>query len=628
MLQFIRSKAGTFIVKVLFVLLILSFGIWGIGDFLRSTPQDTTVATVGGHKITGDVVQQTVRQQVDRMRQQFGGNFDMEQAKAFGVIDQAIDGLVSQTVLDQEAERLHLVVGDKEVALLIQNEPAFKNAQGQFDRGSFIMRLGQAGYTEKRFVDLLRGEQPRIDLASVAGGTAGTPQTLADLLYRLRNEKRVADWVFLPTNAVKDVPAPDDAALKAYYDKHPEPFTAPEYRGFTAVALTAQDVAADVKIDEAQLKDAYTQRQDEFTKPEKRHLLQMILKDQKAADDAEAQLAQGKDFVKLAQDLTKADPTTVDLGTVTAKDLPDELAAPVFAAKEGEVVKPIQTAFGWHVIKVTGIEAAGGKSFEEVRPQLEADARKEAESDALYALSNKVEDAVAAGADLTAIAQQFKLTPFTVKAADATGKDPDGKPIADFAIAADALMKTVFATAQGQTSGLEQVPNGSFYVARTDSVTAPALKPLDTVKDAVKTAWTEEQRTAKVAEQAKTLADQVKPDQTLATLATAQKLQLSTTKPFIRTSPGNQAGVPAAVVAKLFDAQPGGVATAAAPDGQFVAQLKEIQPADPAADKGSVTALAGQVTQQLGDDMLREFDQALRKLHPVEIHRDRIANLF
>jgi len=628
MLQFIRSKAGTFVVKVLFVLLILSFGIWGIGDFLRSSPQDATVATVGSHKITGDVVQQAVRQQVDRLRQQFGGNFDMDQAKAFGVIDQAVDGLVSQTVLDQEADRLNLAVGDKEVALLIQQEPAFKNAQGQFDRGNFIMRLNQAGYTEKTYVGLLRSEQPRIDLASVAGGTVAAPQALADLLYRLRNEKRVADWVFLPASGVKDIPAPDDAALKAYYDKHPEIFTAPEYRGFTALALTTQDVAADVKIDETQLKDAYNQRQDEFVKPEQRHILQMILKDQQAADDAEAQLAQGKDFVKLAQDLTKADAASVDLGAIAKKDLPTELADPVFDAKAGEVVKPVQTAFGWHVIKVTKIDASAGKSFDEVKPQLEADARKDAESDALYALSNKVEDAVSAGADLTTIAQQFKLTPYVVKAADERGLDPAGKPIADFAIASDALMKTAFATAQGTTSGLEQVPNGSFYLVRTESITAPALKPLDAVTDQVKTAWTNEQRSQKVADQAKALADQVKPDQPLAKLAVAQKLQVSTTKPFIRTNPGNQAGIPGPVVSKLFDLAPGGATTAATPDGEVVAQLKEIQAADPTADKDKVAALTGQLSQQVGDDVLNQFDQALRKLHPVTVQRDKIANLF
>ncbi|GGF15048.1 peptidylprolyl isomerase [Aliidongia dinghuensis] len=628
MLQFIRSKAGSFIVKVLFVLLILSFGIWGIGDFLRQTPQDTTVATVGSHKITGDVVQRTVRQQVERMRQQFGGNFDMEQAKAFGVIDRAVDGLISQTVLDQEAERLNLAVGDKEVGLLIQNEPAFKNAQGQFDRGSFVMRLNQAGYTEQSFVALLRSEQPRIDLATVAGGGAKAPEALADLIYRLRGEKRVADWVFLPSNAVKDIPAPDDAAIKAYYDAHHDAFTAPEYRGFTALALTPADVAGDVKIDEAQLKDEYAKRADEFTKPEKRHLLQMIFKDEKAAQDAEAELAQGKDFVKLAQDLTKADPSATDLGSVTAKQLPQELAGPVFAAKDGEVVKPVQTAFGWHVVKIAGIEPGGGKSFEEVRPQLEAEARHEAESDALYALSNKVEDAIAAGADIPTIAQQFKLKPYTVKTADANGQDPDGKPLPEYTIAADALIKTAFQTSQGQTSGLEQVPNGSFYLVRTDTVTPPTLKPLDTIKEQVKAAWTDDQRAAKVAAQAKALADQVKPDEPLAKLAAAQKLQLSTTKPFIRTAPGNQAGVPASVVAKMFDLKPGGVAAVQAPDGQFVAQLKEIQPVDPAADKAGVDALDGQLTQQIGEDMLSEFDQALRKLHPVVVRRDRIATLF
>jgi hypothetical protein len=154
------------------------------------------------------------------------------------------------------------------------------------------------------------------------------------------------------------------------------------------------------------------------------------------------------------------------------------------------------------------------------------------------------------------------------------------------------------------------------------------LKPLDTVKDEVKTAWSNEQRTQKVAAQAKALADQVKPDQPLAKLAAAQKLQLNTTKPFIRSNPLNQAGIPGPVVAKLFELAPGGVATTEAPDGQIVAQLKEVQPADPVADKDKVAQLSGQIAQQIGDDVLVQFDQALRKLHPVSIQRDRIASLF
>jgi len=81
-------------------------------------------------------------------------------------------------------------------------------------------------------------------------------------------------------------------------------------------------------------------------------------------------------------------------------------------------------------------------------------------------------------------------------------------------------------------------------------------------------------------------------------------------------------------VSKLFDLAPGGVATAATPDGEVVAQLKEIQAADPTADKDKVAALTGQLSQQVGDDVLNQFDQALRKLHPVSIQRDKIANLF
>lgn len=637
MLQFIRSKAGSFVVRLLFVLLIGSFGIWGVGDFLRQTPRDNTLISVGSENFPAARVDSEFRKNLERLRQMANGQLDVDQARALGLVDRTVDQLVSEALFDQEAKRLHVVIGDPQIAAAIAAIPGLAGPDGKIDKFKFAMGLQQARLSEGQFVAQTREDLRRQTVGSVADETPAAPKALLDTLYGIRNEHRIADYVFLPASAVKDLPAPDDAALKDYYDKHPEAYTAPEYRGFTGLFLQNADVAASVKIDEAKLKETYDQQVElekdehagDFFQPETRHVLQIVLPDEATAEQAEQALAAGKDFTEVAKTIGKQDATTVDLGNQTRKDLPPDIGEAAFAAKQDEVTKPVHSALGWHVIKVTAIQPETLKTFEQVKPQLEAKQRADLEYDALTVLSDNVRNALAGGADLASIATQFALKPVTVAATDETAKDPAGNIISTLPMPAPPVLKTVFDTAQGQNSGLEELPdNKGFYVVQVDSVTAPALRPLDTVKDKVKNAWLADQRTAKVAAQAKELADAVTGDMTLAKLAGTRKLELKTSKPFTRTNERREVPLPSEVISTLFKGDIGTVAIGAAPDGQYVAQLKEIQPAAPSGDASGTTQLKKQLDQELGNEMLEEFQLALRDRYPVDIHHAEIDQLL
>src|SRR5580692_7741795 len=102
MLQAIRSKATSFVVKLLFGLLIVTFGLWGIGDIFRSRGPDTTVATVGGMDISAQQVSTAVQTQIEPLRGLFGGSIDADQAKQLGVVDQALQQIVSQDLIQLE----------------------------------------------------------------------------------------------------------------------------------------------------------------------------------------------------------------------------------------------------------------------------------------------------------------------------------------------------------------------------------------------------------------------------------------------------------------------------------------------------------------------------------------------
>src|SRR5579862_9625864 len=141
MLQAIRSKASSYVVKILFALLTATFALWGIGDIFRNLGTDTTVAKVGGKSITAEQVSQALRDQIAQMRQALGSDIDMEQAKQLGLVNSALQQIVSGDLIDLEVNRLGLAIGDDAVRQTIINNPNFKGPSGTFDPNRYAQLL-------------------------------------------------------------------------------------------------------------------------------------------------------------------------------------------------------------------------------------------------------------------------------------------------------------------------------------------------------------------------------------------------------------------------------------------------------------------------------------------------------
>src|SRR5262249_5717886 len=133
MLQAIRSQATSIVVKILFGLLILTFGIWGIGDIFRNRSTDTTVARVGGRAVSAQEVSQALRKAMDRLRGMFGGSLDLDQAKQIGLVDNVVQRMISGDLIDLEIDRLGLAVAKEAVDEAIVNDPNFRGDGGRFD---------------------------------------------------------------------------------------------------------------------------------------------------------------------------------------------------------------------------------------------------------------------------------------------------------------------------------------------------------------------------------------------------------------------------------------------------------------------------------------------------------------
>jgi len=624
MLQFIRNYAGSWIVKILFVLLILSFGVWGIGDMVRQGGISSTVASVGKVDIDRAELDQEFRRQMERLRPMLGGSLTVEQARQFGLLDQSLSALIQRALYDQAARDLGISVGPEVVKQRIAEEPAFRNPQGQFDPALFRSVLRNNQLTEDGYVAILRRETARELVAGAVGAGVTPPKPLVDDLYRYRGEKRVAEVITLPNASIGDVGVPDDAELNRYYEDHQVRFTAPEYRSLSIAQLSADALAKDIQIPDDQLHAAYEERASEFGTPERRTVEMALVDDEaKAKQIAEAAKTKG---LTVASKEAGVDPITLE--NVARNELP-EIGDAAFALTQGATSEPLKSGLGWHVLSVTAVQPGATKSFEDVRAQLLAEMQKEKALDSVFSIANRVEDQLASGASLDEVAQAQGLKVTKIAAVDSSGKAPDGKDAAPDLPDFPNMLKTAFQLASGATSSLIEGANNVFFAVRVDGVTPAKVKPLADVRDQVVAGWQEEKRAKLAADKAQEIAGKLKlgAEGAAQEIATQNGGKFAMTTPFTRDAKSVE-GLTAELVGKLFAAKPGEVVTGATADAQVITRLKEIIPADPAAKDATTAQVESMVAQGLQSDIMTQFGNALRGQYPVEVHPTRIEQFF
>ncbi|MDR3515271.1 MAG: SurA N-terminal domain-containing protein [Azospirillaceae bacterium] len=626
MLQVMRSAANSWVVKILFVVLLLSFGVWGIGDVVRSRHSDA-VATVGGAEITRSQLDQAFRQQVDRFRQFMGPTFDTEQARAMGVVSMALNGLVNGLLTDEAAAEVGIAVGDQQVIDEIHRQKVFHNAQGVFDPQKFGEVLRANSLSESFYTDAIRRDQARgMVVGAVSAGGDLVPKALADALYQHDGERRSVDKVVLKAAAQPDPGVPDAAAIETYYHDHAAPFTAPEYRALTIGLLTTDALAPHQTVTDDEIKAAYDSRIEEFQIPEKRQITQVVVPDEATARQIAAAVKTGQTLTQAAE-AAKVEPIKME---AARNELLPELQAPVFDLAIGSVSEPVKTELGWHVIEATGTLPAGNRSLDMVRDELVAGLRKDHAADAVDKIANSVQDALAGGATIDELAAKFGLAVIKIPATDAEGKQPDGKAV-DALADTKTLLQTAFSLDKGGRSSTIDLPSGGYGLVQVDDVTPAAVKPLEIVRDQVVAAWQNERRHAALADQVKQVAEKLKSGAPLATITEiAPGAESSTTEPLART---DSTALPASLIAAVFKAKVGEVvsddAATADADTRIVARVVSVVPAAaPTASDTQFEDIRTRLSRDIGDDLLSQYTAALNRHFGVTVDQSAIDSLY
>jgi len=626
MLIGMRNTATKIVTFILFALLIMSFAVWGIGDIFRGGTQTAPVAEVGGSDIDQQEFSRRLMREVGNLRQRFGGQLDVAQAQAFGIVDQVLQQLVTRALFDEQAADMGMAVSETQIKERIVNEEVFKNALGDFDRARYNLILQNNNITEQQFIDSLVRDIKRQQIVEAVTGATVAPQALAEALYVHQQEQRVAETLAVAKSDPEKLPAPSEDDLKAAYEEHASRFLAPEYRSVALIYLRAEDLLADNQVSDEELRQEFDARREEFRVPELRQVEQMVFADEFEAKDAKTRLDGGADFAEVSRTALGRDP--VGLGEVARGDLEEqlpELAAVVFGLATGEFGGPVESPLGWHILRVTEIEPGLEPAFDTVREELAEDMAMRLAIDAMVELANDLDDELGSGASLEEAADVLRLKTREIAAVDGSGTGPDGQPVADLPSGQE-FSQVVFQTASGETSLLTETRDGNYFVVRVNSVTEAAPRPLEEVRDELVTLWRDLESDRLTRERAEALAQRARDGETLAKIAESDGLKVTVTEPVTRRQTESE-GLPSReLTSKLFEIAPGEVVVAAAPAGYLVAKLTEVLPADPATDPEAVERIKDNLGNSLQGDVLAGFVGSLREQIGVSIN-DRAIQL-
>ena len=497
MLQNIRDFAGNRIVRWLFIIfLVVPFGLFGIDAYINRVGSDGTVAHVGKARVTTTEFENALRRQADMYREQFRGQFDNSIMDNPEIRRAVLDQLVNEKLIALGAERSGLRIPDAALAERISRIPEFQ-VEGHFNKDRYAFAAKSQGMTPVAFDERLRQIFRLQEFRDSIAETTIVPKATIETFIKLSEQSREVSVVNLAPEAYLPKVKISPEQVKAYYDANAAEFTTPESARVEYVELSVDALAAKAEVPAEEVQRAYEDgmKRNQWGQPEERRASHILITAAADAKEADRKAAEAK-AKEIAERVRKAPKTFADVAKKESQDpgsaaqggdlgffVPSAMVKPfadaVFAAKKGDIVGPVASEFGYHVILVTDIKPAKMKTLAEATPEIEATLKKQVAqrmfaesaeqfSNLVYEQSSSLQPAA------DALKLQVKQSPWISKGAPGFG--PLASPKITAEIFSDNTLK-----AKRNTSAVEVAP-GTLVAAHVLDHKAAELKPLDAVK--------------------------------------------------------------------------------------------------------------------------------------------------
>ena len=481
------------IVQVFLALITLPFAFFGVDSYVRSVGSGSDVANIGDMKITQQQFQQAMKEKEDRLRNQ---QVDPKLLNTPAGRQAVVDELVNRQLLILEANKRRMYVSDDEIRRTIGAIEAF-SVEGKFSPERYEAALRGQGMSPAGFESQLRQDLTIEKLAGALVQSGLTARTVSDRLMVLQSEKReVMEYRFAADAYLDKVKLAEGAARK-FYDDNSKQFELPEQAKAEYVILSMETIGAQLSVTDAEIKSWYDGHKAQFAVPEERRASHILIASEKIGKDkakakAEELLGEIRKTPASFADLAKKnsdDPGSAakggDLGFFGRGMMVKPFEDTTFALKEGEISGTVESDFGFHIIKLTGIHAAKEKPLAEVKGEIEAELKKTAASrkfaEAAEAFSNIVYEQ---SDSLKPAAEKFNLT---VKQSDWLGRQANP---ASGALANEKVLAALFSEdsiKNKRNTGAIEIAANTLVSARVVEHKPAALQAFESVKANIET---------------------------------------------------------------------------------------------------------------------------------------------
>lgn len=627
-----RAIKESWILKGFLGILMLSFGIWGVGDSINPAVDPNVAIKVDQVEVRAEELQRRFTAEVDQLRQAIGPDFTSRDAADLGIMDNLVAQLTERATLDMAARTMGLTIPDETLRRAVLEQDAFKDETGNFNRMLLNQVLSSNGLTEQGFVDLLRSDVSRQIMLQPIAANARAPQAMVDALFTYRAEQRSADVLYVADESVQVGDEPTEEALSQVYDENLSAFTAPEYREVEAIVIRPTDLVPADSITQEEIQLFYDENMDRYRTQPTRTVRQLIFATALDATTAYDQIQDGDTLVELGERLDMGAP--IDLGELKANDdIGFDLSA-VFEQNDLGISAPIQTDFGWHLFEVTALTPGSISALPVVRQDIIDFIVTDRSFDEMYEATIYLEDQLAAGVPMTEIAEAPGYTRVYFETLDRESRDATGAPLT-FPIDEERFIRSSFSTDAGLESPLIEAEDYAF-ILRVNAVIEPAPKPYERVKADVRVLWEEQARGSATLATAKTLLDDIGASTDLPALADNDNaIEFAKLGPITRFSDSLVVGsiIPTRLVSPafmdlLFQANIGDVVEARVGNGHVIAKLMEILPPDGAELDQVREQVSSAVGSALANDLVAGFTKTVTEEFNVVLNREAIDQLI
>src|SRR5450830_1757947 len=498
MLQNIRDNSQGWIAKTIIGVIVALMALTGFDAIFRATSTSQDAAKVNGDEITQTELSQAVDMQRRQLMQQLGKDFDASLLDEKMLRESALKGLIDRKLLLQGAEKSKFAFSEGALDQVILQTPEFQ-VDGKFSSDRFDQVIRQLGYGRMQFRQMLAQEML---IGQIRAGLAGSGfVTDAQVLAFARLEKQTRDFASLNVPVDLSAVKLTDDEVKAYYDKHAKEFMTPDQVVVDYLELKKSSFFDQVTVKDEDLQAQYQKETSNLA--EQRRAAHILIEVNDKVNDAQAKakieeiqqrLAKGEHFDALAKEFSQ-DPGSAshggDLGFAGPGVYDPAFEKALYALTKDQVSGPVRSEFGYHLIKLLGVEAPQVPTFASLKDKLTRELKTQQVEQRFVEATKQLEDASFEASDLAQPAQDLKLTVHT--------SAPFGREGGEGVAANRAVVTAAFSPEvldEGANSTAIELDPETIIVLRAKEHLKPTQLPLESVSAAIRTQMTKERASA------------------------------------------------------------------------------------------------------------------------------------